>query len=240
MWINQLGGLTCEVGEGTSRWFVKWIPPGAGASARDEAARMSWLAPFSRVPQVLEVLDDPHSAATVLVTTALPGETAVADGWKADPASAVTAIGRGLRYLHDNAPTNSCPFAWSVSGRIEEARRRVTTGATQPSDWHPAHQALSRDHVMTILQSPPPLDIAVVCHGDACAPNTIIDQGVWTGHVDLGTAGVADRWADLAVASWSTEWNYGSGWDRPLLDAYGVEPDPDRTAYYRLLWDLAS
>ena len=54
----------------------------------------------------------------------------------------------------------------------------------------------------------------------------------------LGELGVADRWTDLAVATWSTEWNYGPGWDKLLLQAYGVPPDPDRTRYYRLLWDL--
>ena len=80
----------------------------------------------------------------------------------------------------------------------------------------------------------------MVCHGDACAPNTLIgDDGRWSGHVDFGALGVADRWADLAVACWSTTWNYGPGWSRPLLKAYGVKPDPRRLAYYRLLWDLA-
>ena len=49
---------------------------------------------------------------------------------------------------------------------------------------------------------------------------------------------MADRWADLAVATWSTTWNYGPGWETPLLEAYGVAPDPERTRYYRLLWDL--
>jgi kanamycin kinase len=79
----------------------------------------------------------------------------------------------------------------------------------------------------------------VVCHGDACAPNTLIgEDGHWTGHVDLGSLGVADRWADLAVATWSTEWNYGPGWEGPLLAAYGVQEDPQRSDYYRLLWDL--
>jgi aminoglycoside phosphotransferase len=60
----------------------------------------------------------------------------------------------------------------------------------------------------------------------------------WSGHVDLGRLGIADRWADLAIATWSAGWNYGPGWERLLLDAYGVEPDPERTRYYRLLWDL--
>jgi len=46
--------------------------------------------------------------------------------------------------------------------------------------------------------------------------------------------------ADLAVATWSAEWNYGPGWERLLLDAYGTRPDPERTRYCRLLWDLSS
>jgi len=85
----------------------------------------------------------------------------------------------------------------------------------------------------------PPADRLVVCHGDACSPNTLItEDSRCSGHVDLGELGVADRWADLAVATWSTEWNYGPGWEDLLLSAYGVAPDPDRTRYYRLLWDL--
>lgn len=78
----------------------------------------------------------------------------------------------------------------------------------------------------------------MVCHGDACAPNTLIDEGRWSGHVDLGALGVADRWADIAIATWSTQWNYGPGWEPALLDAYGIDPDPERTAWYRLLWDM--
>jgi kanamycin kinase len=32
--------------------------------------------------------------------------------------------------------------------------------------------------------------------------------------------------------------NYVPGWDKLLLQVYGVAPDADRTRYYRLLWDL--
>ena len=62
--------------------------------------------------------------------------------------------------------------------------------------------------------------------------------GVFSGHVDLGSLGVGDRWADLAVVTWSAVWNYGPAWESVLLRAYGVDPDPERIAYYRLLWDL--
>ncbi len=89
------------------------------------------------------------------------------------------------------------------------------------------------------LPTRPPIDRLVVCHGDPCTPNTLIDaDGRCSGHVDLASLGTADRWADLAVATWSTEWNYGPGWEDTFLQAYAIEPDPERTAFYRALWDL--
>ncbi|SEH57404.1 kanamycin kinase [Mycolicibacterium rutilum] len=85
----------------------------------------------------------------------------------------------------------------------------------------------------------PPADHLVVCHGDACSPNTLLDDdGAFCGHVDLG---VADRWADLAVATVSLDWNFPTegpgGFQEVLLDAYGVAADTDRIAYYRRAWD---
>jgi kanamycin kinase len=89
-----------------------------------------------------------------------------------------------------------------------------------------------------VTRSARSVDRLVVCHGDACAPNTLIgDDGRCCGHVDLGDLGIADRWADLAVATLSLSWNYGGSWEGDLLDAYGVEPDTTRIAYYRDRWN---
>lgn len=49
----------------------------------------------------------------------------------------------------------------------------------------------------------------------------------------FGELGVADRWADLAVATLSLGWNYpGRLWDAEFFDAYGIEADPERIDYY--------
>ena len=164
---------------------------------------------------------------------------AVADRWQARPTAAVTAIGEGLRAMHDALPAGRCPFSWGAAGRLRRVHERAAGGAIDPAGWHPDHQGLSVEAALALLADTPPVDALVVCHGDSCAPNTLITgDGRWSGHVDLGDLGVADRWADLAIATWSTTWNYGPGWEIPLLDAYGIAPDPDRTRYYRLLWDL--
>src|ERR1035437_7299382 len=82
----------------------------------------------------------------------------------------------------------------------------------------------------------PPVDQLGGCHGDSCAPNTLLsDDGRWSAHVDLGALGTADRWADLAVATWNVTLNFGAGWENLLLDAYGVALDAEGSRYYRLL-----
>jgi kanamycin kinase len=79
----------------------------------------------------------------------------------------------------------------------------------------------------------PPVD-RLVCHGDACVPNTLIgDDGRCSGHVDVGDLGLADRWADLAVAIPSMEMDFTGDHEAALLDAYGVAPDRFRIAHYR-------
>lgn len=141
--------------------------------------------------------------------------------------------------MHDTLSVDECPFSWSADARVLEAHAHIEAGRTDPSGWHEEHRSLSLDDALARLATPPPVDRLVVCHGDPCAPNTLIGpDGRLAGHVDFGSLGVADRWADLAVATWSAEWNYGPGWDVELLAGYGLEPDAERTAYYRLLWDL--
>lgn len=237
VWENEVGGLTFEVGDGPDRCFVKWAPGDSGIDMTAEVVRLRWAAAFIRVPRVLaHGCDD---AGSWIVTGALPGENAVSDRWGADPRRAVAAIGHGLRVLHHALPVGSCPFSWSVQDRLADARRRARVGRLDPARWHEVHQDLTVHEALAVLAQPPPVDQLVVCHGDACAPNTLLtDDGVWSGHVDLGALGVADRWADLAVATWSADWNYGPGWDEHLLAAYGTQPDRARIAYYRLLWDL--
>lgn len=220
IWRNALGGLTFRVGPtpgGTEDRYIKWGPRGDETSMDAEAKRLAWAGTYARVPRVLEHGSD--ATHEWLVTVALPGQSAVAPRWIAEPETAVAAVGRGLRALHDALPVDACPFDWSVESRIANAARRGI-------------------RVSDALVEPPDADSLVVCHGDACCPNTLLDaDGEFAGHVDFGALGVADRWADIAVASMSTEWNYGPGWEDALIEAYGLRPDRERLAYYRDLWN---
>jgi aminoglycoside 3'-phosphotransferase-2 len=76
----------------------------------------------------------------------------------------------------------------------------------------------------------------VVTHGDPCLPNVIFDNGSFSGFVDCGRCGRADRYQDLALAHRSIESNFGIRLAESFLRAYGLEPvDTMKLSYYRLL-----
>ncbi len=234
VWLNETGGITFEVLDPRTPRFVKWNRLAIGPDLHQEADRLLWAGAYASVP---DVLDAGRSGEHQWLTTRpLIGETAVSKRWLAEPERAAIAIGRGLRNLHHQLPVDDCPFMhWSSPARMP------LDPAQWPPRWrrHDEHRQLDDAEILARLSNPPEATAPVVCHGDPCAPNTIIGgEGEPVGHVDMGSLGVGDPWADLAVATWSLEWNYGPGHEQSLLDAYGAAADPERIAYYRLLWDL--
>lgn len=196
----------------TADRFVKWNPRANGIDLDRERQRLDWMFGRHPVPQIIEM--DADDEAQWFVTAALPGQFAVGDTWRARPSEAIRAIAAGLRALHAIS-VETFPSEWSSE---------VWVGRAPES-----------------LGQRPPVDDPVLVHGDACAPNTLISHdGEWVGNVDFGDLTVGDRWADLAVASMSLDWNFGEGHQGEFFDAYGVEPDMERIQYYRELWHLES
>lgn len=192
--------------------FVKWNPRRTGVDLARERVRLAWLAGRHPAPRVLEWDED--ADAQWLVTAAMPGQCAVGDTWRARRGEAIRAIADGLRAIHA-VSVEDFPAAWTSE---------VWVGRTPKA-----------------LGPRPPIGDPVLVHGDACAPNTLVSpEGRWTGNVDFGDLAVGDRWADLAVASMSLDWNFGEGHQDELFEAYGIAPDAERIRYYRALWHLES
>jgi kanamycin kinase len=192
--------------------FLKWNPSSTGIDLERERVRLDWISRRHLAPRVVD-----HGAdgdGQWMLTTELPGGPAVGDRWRARPHEAIRAITTGLRAMH-RIPVGDFPDEWSAETWV---------GRRPPS-----------------LGPRPPIDDPVVVHGDACAPNTLIsEQGLWTGNVDFGDLAVGDRWADLAIASLSLDWNFGEGHQDEFFHAYGIDVDEERIRYYRALWQMES
>ena len=84
-------------------------------------------------------------------------------------------------------------------------------------------------------------------HGDFCLPNIFFQGDCLSGMIDLGRAGLADRWQDIALCYRSLKHNYSGKYGGKVYDNYnpdlffdalGVEPDWEKLKYYILLDEL--
>lgn len=219
--------------------FLKVTRLGWTPSADAEARRLRWARPYAPVPEVLEAGVDDRS--TWLITGALTGRDATHSSFRTDARRLVTVLAHGLREFH-RISAKGCPFQFRIADALQVAHDRLKAGHIDAErDFHAEHAHLSSEQaVEKLLRTRPDTEDLVVCHGDYCLPNVLIDQERVVGYVDLGELGVADRWWDVAVASWSITWNLGPGLEEHFFAAYGIEPDLERISFYRLLYDVVS
>jgi kanamycin kinase len=217
--------------------YLKVAPNDHAETLTAERDRMAWISSKLPAPRVL---DFGHDKAQVwLLTAGLPGVNAIDPDLRTDPPKLVPLLGVALRQFH-TLPVKTCPFDFRLAVSVHLAQQRVAAGLViANTDLHREHAFSSAEAALErLLQLRPAEEDLVVCHGDFCLPNVLFDDGNVSGYLDLGALGVADRWWDLAVATWSVTWNLGPGWEGLFLDAYGIGPDEAKVTFYRLLYDL--
>ena len=239
VWANGLEVVTWRLSaaHGAVR-YLKVARLGQEVTLVAERERMIWAVPQLPVPRVLDYGSD--GAHEWLLTAGLEGVPAIDDRVLADPRRSVPLLAQGLRRVHVLA-VDGCPFGSGVATMLPMVRERVAAGLVDPArDFQPEHAGMTAAAALSRLtQLRLSREDLVVCHGDYCPPNVLVKEGQVVGYVDLGQLGVADRWWDVAVATWSVTWNFGPGWEDLFLATYGLPRDPQKMAFYRLLHDLS-
>jgi kanamycin kinase len=219
--------------------FLKVVRKGSFPSAQAEAKRVIWARAHIPVPEILKfgVTDD----ATWFLSRGLAGSDATDGRFRSDIPGLVRRLAAALRQFH-SISVDSCPFSFRLDAALHHAEQRLREGEIDPArDFHVEHANLSAESALRkLVATRPATEDLVVCHGDYCVPNILFDSNALAGFVDLGELGTADRWWDLAIATWSLTWNFGPGYETIFLDAYGAHVDEDRCQYYRLLYDVVS
>lgn len=67
-----------------------------------------------------------------------------------------------------------------------------------------------------------PAEGHVLIHGDYCLPNVLVVDGKLSALIDVGRSGLGDPQDDLAAGIWTLQYNYGPGFAREFLGAYGA------------------
>jgi streptomycin 3"-kinase len=223
--------------------FVK-VSEGTGAAfLEEERRRTEWLAPFGLgSPTVLDWATSDDRA--FLVTSAVPGMPA-SDLSRRQLSKAWPSIAERVRDVH-RIPKEDCPFQRGLSMMFERAENVVARNAVKPMFLDPKERHVPpwtlintvRAELSERLQQE--ADDLVVCHGDACMANFMIDPETLrcTGMIDLGRLGTADRYVDLAPLIGNTRETWIGTEDaqaayKRLFDIHDISnPDTGRLAFY--------
>jgi streptomycin 3"-kinase len=247
-WIPVSGG---ESGAGVfvssdGQLFAKCVRASQVSDLRGEWERIEWLAATSvPCPSVVDWLESADGAC--LVTVAVKGVSAgdVPAGLVEIATRSIAEVVAGLHLVD----VGGCPFDRRLRVTVPQAVGVVRRGGVDPRNVEVTLRGLPSvvllERVQADLAAMQELESGdlVVCHGDACLPNFLLDPttGRCVGLVDLGRLGVADRYLDLsllvATMAEAGEFDQYTAADaESLLRHYG-RPDPDeaRLGYYRLL-----
>lgn len=225
------GGVTPDL-------FLKCALQPSAQDVAGEMLRLQWLGNHVPVPLVKALFATPDEAW--LLTAALPGKTAyqLLEAFPDKGPAVVDALAGLLNRLHA-IPVESCPFNSDHRLRLGEARWRIDRTLVDITDFDRGQAGWTAEQVWTEVTSLLPLEPdPVVTHGDFSLDNILIaEDGVAT-CIDVGRAGIADRYQDIAIA-WHCLGEFGAPLQQRLLTSYGIaQADHGKIRFHLLLDEL--
>jgi len=214
----------------------------------NEYQMLCWLQGKLPVPAVLDFVCE--DGVNYLLMSRLAGVMSCDRAYLTHPSLLIPLMAESLRALWAVEPAG-CPYMNDLSKKLRKARERVTAGLVQMEDAEPETYGpngfRNPMELLCWLESHRPEESLVFSHGDFCLPNLFLQDGRISGFLDLGRAGLADPYQDLALGYRSLKHNsdgtydgirYSGFSDDLLFRALGMEPDWEKVRYYILLDEL--
>ncbi len=205
---------------------------------------MNWLEGRLPAPRVIALEKDAEKE--YLLMTRITGKMACDRRYLEQPDLLLSLLAEALHMLW-RVDWTGCPQSRSLEEELAHARYSLENGLVdfsrcEPETFGPGGFKSPEALLLWLESNKPPLEPAF-SHGDCCLPNIFFEGNQVSGFIDLGDAGIADKWRDLSLCFRSlrhnTDGTYGCvipGF-RPerLFDYLGVAPDWDKMRYYLLL-----
>lgn len=219
-----------------------------GEEAENEYRMLLYLQGKLPVPEIYA--RETEGGVSYLLMGRCEGKMACAPEYMEDMPGQCRLLAGGLKSLW-SVDISDCPCDWRLSRKLRQAEYYVENGLVDLENVEPGTfgEGGFRDpaHLLQWLYDHVPQEEPVLSHGDYCLPNLFGAGDEITGYIDLGRAGIADRWCDIALCYRSISHNYSGkyhgkeypGYDDLLLfRELGLEPDWEKMRYYILLDEL--
>ena len=208
---------------------------------------MKWLEGRLPVPRVLCFEEDTERQYVLM--NRVQGRMACDPYYLSRPQQLIPLLAEGLKMFWQVGIAD-CPVHCGLDQELGEACLRVERGLVdleraEPDTYGPGGFRGPKELLEWLETHRPPCEPALT-HGDYCLPNIYLDADRISGFIDLGNAGIADKWRDISLCYRSLKHNCDGTYGRrypdvdpdQLFSALGIEPDWEKLRYYILLDEL--
>jgi aminoglycoside 3'-phosphotransferase-3 len=197
---------------------------------------MEWLKIRLPVPHI--IANCREGGYDYLLMTKAIGEMAYSDKFLQSPNELVKLLALGINTLQ-RVDITDCPFEATLHYKLDNAKKRIENNEIDMSDWEENTLFKTPQELYDYLVENQPEEELVFSHGDYCLPNVFFNEGNVTGFIDLGRAGIADKWQDIALCVRSLAHNFNSNeYGDLLFKCLDIEPNLKKIEYYILLDEL--
>lgn len=203
-----------------------------------EYRNMLWLNGKLPVPRIIDWISE--NDFDYLLMSDIGGNMLCDDVYLKNPTLAVSLLAQGINLLRA-VDINDCPIQNGLDKKLKDAAENIRLNRVDMDDWETSSNGFSshQDLLEYLIVNKPNNEELVFTHGDYCLPNIFAYKEKLPGFIDIGRAGVADLWQDVALCIRSLRYNFKTNdYDDLLLKQIGIPLNKEKLDYYILLDEL--
>ncbi|MBN1971496.1 MAG: aminoglycoside 3'-phosphotransferase [Candidatus Delongbacteria bacterium] len=215
--------------------YLKVNPKNSLEKLKHEVDIMNWLNGKIPVPKVLHYDENEHYE--FLLMTEIKGFPSFSEELS-DKSKTMTDLAKGLKLIH-SLDISDCPFNEKIIKKCSVIEKQIEAGNIDIDDFDDENKGKKLEELFDRIKElrENMQEDLVFTHGDYCMPNILLTSNGLSGFIDLGRAGISDRYQDIALAIRSIKYN-GFSQDHIdlFLSEYGItELDNRKVELYKLI-----
>lgn len=210
---------------------------GEKESLNNEYTKLQYLQNKLPVPEI--VFHETNENIEYLITSKIPGEMVCSDYYMNHQSEGIDIIVEAFKLLY-NIDISDCSIDVSLDYKLSLAENNIKKGLIKNDniDKEVLEKYGNVEGILDYLKKNRFDEDLCFSHGDISLPNIFADEGKFSGFIDVGDCGIADRWFDIAIVIRSIIRNFGEEYVQEFLDKLGFKYDKFKFDYYMLLMQL--
>lgn len=210
----------------------------------NEVKMMKWLRDIVSVPEL--IADETENGTSFILMSKVKGKMLCDEAFTKSPEKLLSLLTDGLKMLW-SIDIKNCPCNNTLNFRLSAARYNVENGLVDIDNTEPEtfgeNGFKSPAELLKWLEKNKPTEELSLTHGDFSLQNIFAENGKISGFIDLGKAGIADKWQDIAICYRGLKHILDNNQNckiHPdmLFEKLGIEKDERKLKYYILLDEL--